>query len=95
MHGSAHESRRARIGRAPPSFPGACSLSTEGTGPHDYGPDRITQNAYDADGHILTESRAVGTPIAETYATYAYTPNGKEASVYDADGPTHISGLCL
>ena len=65
----------------------ACTLST----PIDYGSDRITKLGYDAAGEVLTETRALGTSLAEVYATHSYTPNGKEASVYDALGTTHTT----
>ena len=65
----------------------ACALST----PIDYGSDRITKLGYDAAGEVLTETRALGTSLQEVYATHTYSPNGKEASVYDALGATHIT----
>jgi RHS repeat-associated protein len=60
----------------------ACSLGTEGS----QGPDRITRNIYDAVGQVLRVQKAVGTSLQQDYATYTYTPNGKQASVKDANG---------
>jgi RHS repeat-associated protein len=54
------------------------------TGPN--GPDRITRNEYDAAGQVLKEVRAYGTSLQQDYATYTYSPNGKRASVTDANG---------
>ncbi len=65
----------------------ACVLGTAGS----FGPDRIVKTIYDAAGQVLQEYRAFGTALSQVYATHAYTPNGKEASVYDALGPTHIT----
>lgn len=60
----------------------ACTLSIEGAN----GPDRITYNTYDAAGQLLTVERAYGTSIQEVYATYTYSPNGRQTSVTDANG---------
>ncbi len=60
----------------------ACTLGTEGTN----GPDRITRNVYDAAGQVLRVQKAVGTPLQQDYATYTYSPNGKQLSVKDANG---------
>ena len=65
----------------------ACTLSTAGP----YGSDRITQLIVDADGRTLQEIRGLGTANQITYATHSYSPNGKEASVYDALGTTHTT----
>lgn len=64
------------------SPPAACTLGAEGG----FGPDRITRNIYNAAGELLTVQRAYGTPLQQNYATYTYTPNGKRASVTDANG---------
>ncbi len=68
----------------------ACNLTTTGS---IYGPDRITRNVYDAAGQLLKLTKAYGQTIAnglpqlqQDYVTYAYTPNGKQASVKDANG---------
>jgi RHS repeat-associated protein len=60
----------------------ACSLGSQGT----QGPDRITKNIYDVAGQLLQVQRAVGTALVQNYATYAYTPNGKQQFVTDANG---------
>lgn len=60
----------------------ACTLGTLGSA----GPDRITRNIYDAAGQLLQVRKAVGTPIEQAYATYTYTPNGKQEYVIDANG---------
>jgi len=62
--------------------PGACAFTTQGS----QGPDRITRNGYDPAGQLLTVEKAVGTPIAQVYARYEYTPNGKQKAVTDANG---------
>lgn len=68
------------------SLPGnACTLSATGA----YGDDRVTRNTYDAAGQKTKEQRAFNTVLAEAYATYTYTQNGKEKSVFDAIGSTH------
>lgn len=46
----------------------ACTLGGGSTS----GPDRITQYTYDDFNQVLTESRAVGTSLAETYVTNTY-----------------------
>jgi RHS repeat-associated protein len=68
----------------------ACTLAaTSAT----YGPDRITQNVYDAAGQVLKVVKAYGQttanglpPLQQDYVTYTYTLNGKQATVKDADG---------
>jgi RHS repeat-associated protein len=60
----------------------ACTLGTEGT----QGPDRITKKIYDAAGQLLKVQKALGTPLVQDYATYSYSPNGKQLSVKDANG---------
>ena len=50
------------------------------------GPDRISRNVYNPGGDLLRVERAVGTPLVQTYASYTYSPNGKQASVTDANG---------
>lgn len=65
------------------SLPGdACTLGAEGSA----GPDRITRNIYDAASQLLVIQKAYGTPLQQDYATYSYTPNGKRASLRDANG---------
>lgn len=60
----------------------ACNLGTEGGA----GPDRITKNVYDAAGQLVQVRKGVGTPLEQAYATYAYSPNGKQTDVIDANG---------
>lgn len=60
----------------------ACSLGTQGS----FGPDRITHNVYDAEGRVLQEQRAYGTPLQQNYASYSYSNNGQRTSVTDANG---------
>jgi RHS repeat-associated protein len=50
------------------------------------GPDRIMKNEYDAAGQLVQVRQAVGTPLEQAYATYTYTPNGKQQYVIDAKG---------
>ena len=68
----------------------ACDLATTST---TYGPDRISRNVYDADGQVLKVIKAYGQTTAnglpqlqQDYVTYTYTPDGKQATVKDADG---------
>jgi RHS repeat-associated protein len=60
----------------------ACTLGTAGS----FGPDRITRNTYDAAGQLLKITKAYGTVDQSDDATYTFTPNGKQASVTDANG---------
>jgi RHS repeat-associated protein len=60
----------------------ACLLGAEGP----QGPDRITRLIYNAAGQVVNEKRAYGTSIEQTYATYAYTSNGRQDWVEDANG---------
>jgi RHS repeat-associated protein len=60
----------------------ACTLGAEGSA----GPDRITHNVYDAAGQLLQVQRAYATPLQQNYATYEYTPNGRQKAVTDANG---------
>ena len=84
MHSDADEPERLR-----PSLPSnPCTPSAPGG----FGPDRITQSVYDAAGQLLQAIKAEGlqntpgSPGQFTYATYTYTPNGKEQTVTDANG---------
>ena len=70
----------ANYGSLPSS---GCSLSTPQSAD---GPDRITRLVYDAAGEITTEQRAYGTSSQQNYATYFYTPNGRQDWVEDANG---------
>lgn len=64
------------------SLPDACTLGTQGT----QGPDRITRNEYDDAGQLLQVRKGVGTSLEQAYVTYAYTANGKQQFVIDANG---------
>ncbi len=64
----------------------ACDLGTQGTGANDHGPDRITHNIYDATGRLTQIQRAYGTSQQQNYATYSFSPNGRQTSVTDANG---------
>jgi RHS repeat-associated protein len=59
----------------------ACVPQT--TGPN--GPDRITQTLYTPNGEVSKIQKAVGTGLQQDYVNYAYTLNGKQASVTDAN----------
>jgi RHS repeat-associated protein len=61
------------------------SACTPGTAGAD-GEDRITRNVYDDAGQVLTVQKAYGTALQQDYVKYSYTPNGKQASVTDANG---------
>jgi RHS repeat-associated protein len=70
----------AAFGSLPSS---ACSLGTQGS----FGPDRIARNTYDAAGRLIQSSKALGVSgLEQAYATYTYTPNGKQEYVIDANG---------
>ena len=64
------------------ALPGACIQGPGGA----YGPDHITQFAYDLAGQKLTETRGVGTcPIQALYGTWTYGADGEVAvSINDA-----------
>jgi RHS repeat-associated protein len=66
---------------SPGSLPNACIPGTEGA----FGPDRITQYTYDSFDQVLTESRAVGTPLAQIYVTNAYSARRLDSQT-DANG---------
>jgi len=61
-----------------------CAHGTDGT----QGPDRVTHTAYDAAGQATkVELGYLGptTPAFATFASYTWTPNGKRASILDAE----------
>lgn len=68
----------------------ACTLGTAGSN----GPDRITHSVYDDAGQLLTIQKGYGITAAngypvtlqQDYQSYAYTANGKQAYVIDANG---------
>jgi RHS repeat-associated protein len=70
---------KAQFGDLPAT---ACDPDAAGT----QGADRITRNLYDSAGQLLQVRRAVGTPLEQAYATYAYSLNGKQTTVIDAKG---------
>ncbi len=57
-----------------------------GTAHATFGADRITRNSYSAQGDLAKIEQAVGTPLAQVYAAYAYSANGLRTSVTDANG---------
>ncbi|WP_420477879.1 RHS repeat domain-containing protein [Brevundimonas sp. FT23028] len=67
------------FGALPPS---ACAPASTGT----FGPDRISQNAYDAADQLTSTIEALGTPVQRTALTQAWTANGKVDWVEDALG---------
>ncbi|MBP6037231.1 MAG: RHS repeat-associated core domain-containing protein, partial [Azonexus sp.] len=50
------------------------------------GGNRVTQTTYYADDRVSTVQRAIGTALAQTYASFTYTPNGLPATMADAKG---------
>ncbi|MCG5510088.1 RHS repeat-associated core domain-containing protein, partial [Ectothiorhodospira lacustris] len=50
------------------------------------GGNRITETAYNADDSVHSVNRAVGTALAQTYATYTYSTNGLPVTLTDAKG---------
>src|SRR5688572_15527554 len=59
----------------------ACFLGTTGT----QGPDRITRMHHDAAGQLTKVQEAYGTALVQDYASYTYSPNGKQMTVSDAN----------
>jgi RHS repeat-associated protein len=59
----------------------ACTLSTQGSN----GPDRVSQNVYDAVGRVTQSKVAVGTSDAAAERTLAYTSNGKVQTLLDGE----------
>lgn len=64
----------------------ACTAATLGG----YGPDRITQNTYDAVGRVLTTTSALGISSDELTESVTYTANGRVASLTDGRGNVSI-----
>ncbi|MGK6307422.1 RHS repeat-associated core domain-containing protein [Variovorax sp. DT-64] len=48
------------------------------------GGNRVTETVYNADDSVQAVNKAVGTALAQAYASYTYTPNGNVDSVKDA-----------
>lgn len=63
------------------SLPGACTPASPGSD----GPDRITQNVYDAAGELTQVLVGIGTGDAATERTLTYTNNGKLQTLKDAE----------
>src|SRR5690606_28991594 len=64
------------------SLPDACLPVPQGS----YGPDRIFRYSYDKFDQVLTEERAVGTSLHQTYVTNTYYGRGVLKSQTDANG---------
>ena len=68
----------------------ACALGAQDS----FGPDRVIRNVYDAVGHLQKVQKAYGVTtvngfpatLQQDYATYAYSLNGKQTRVIDANG---------
>jgi RHS repeat-associated protein len=60
----------------------ACQLGSEGI----YGPDRISRFTYDSFDQMVTEERAVGTALQQTYVTNGWVGRGTLSSQQDANG---------
>jgi YD repeat-containing protein len=74
---------RMNFGALPtPTSTSACSPGTQGS----EGADRITNNTYDSAGQLSKVQKAYLTSDQADYATYAYTLNGKQQYVTDANG---------
>jgi RHS repeat-associated protein len=71
----------ATFGSAPTD---ACALGTAGT----FGNDRISKTLYNSNGRVDRIQKAFGTSLQQDYVSYTYTPNGKQATVTDANGTT-------
>jgi RHS repeat-associated protein len=63
----------------------ACTMGTAGSGGNDFGPDRIVQNSYDANGRVTLVKTALGTAEQADEVSSAYTANGQLAYVTDAE----------
>jgi RHS repeat-associated protein len=51
-----------------------------------YGSDRVTMNSYDPASQLVKIQQGYGTSVQRDYETISYTPNGKQASITDANG---------
>ena len=65
------------------TLPDACSLSTTDV---NIGPDRITQNTYDAAGQLVQTRQGYATSLVRVYASFAYSNNGSVTDTVDARG---------
>ena len=59
-----------------------CAPGREG----DFGQDRVTTYTYNEFDQIVTEKRAVGTTLEQTYLTNAYDSYGRKTGITDANG---------
>ncbi|MBK6491286.1 MAG: hypothetical protein IPF97_06090 [Sphingomonadales bacterium] len=50
------------------------------------GADRIERKVYDGASQVVALERGVGTALAQAYARYGFSANGKTISVTDANG---------
>ncbi|MES2161415.1 MAG: RHS repeat-associated core domain-containing protein [Pseudomonadota bacterium] len=50
------------------------------------GGNRVSETYYYADGKVKTQNRAVGSALAQTYASYTYSVTGQVATLADANG---------
>lgn len=64
------------------SLPAACTAATSGS----YGPDRITENHYDAASQLTSVTAGLATGSPYTLVTYTYNLNGNLQTVTDAKG---------
>ncbi len=60
----------------------ACAQGVQGT----QGADRIERKVYDGASQVVALERGVGTALAQAYARYGFSANGKTISVTDANG---------
>ncbi len=79
VHCRAARMNKAAFGSLPVS---ACEMGAEGPD----GPDRIVRFTYDDRDQVLTEERAVGTSLAQTYLTNTWGGKGVLGSQTDANG---------
>jgi len=66
--------------------PNACTPNTQGSAPHDFGPDRISRNVYDAAGQRVQLRVGVGSGAEAANATWAYNLDGQIITVIDGNG---------
>ena len=60
----------------------ACKPGNEGN----FGQDRVTTYTYNEFDQVVTEKRAVGTPLEQTYLTNTYDSYGRKTGITDANG---------
>ena len=76
------QASRMNFAALPAAGSSACSLGSSGSA----GPDRITQQTYDAASQLLKVTKALGTSDQVDEGTYTYSSNGKLASLTDGKG---------